>query len=97
MPLHRGRDLGFDFDRTAYKFTMFNQGREIRFVVSAEAMDDLERASNVSAAERDAQFERLRETIESVAERKFFILSEESRESETEFLIRSQDVSKFGR
>jgi hypothetical protein len=38
VPLKRGRDLGFDFSRTAYKFTMFNQGKEVRFVISSEAL-----------------------------------------------------------
>ena len=43
----------------------------IRFVVSWELMDDLEHTSTVARAERQAQFDRLRDQIEDLADRKF--------------------------
>jgi hypothetical protein len=34
MPLQRGEVLGYDFNRMVVDFTMFNQGKTVRFAIS---------------------------------------------------------------
>lgn len=74
MPLTRGRILGYDNGRIAFRFTMLNDGKEIVFQISAVAMDDLvgrPRGWLRTPPDREAQFLRVREAIESVASAKF--------------------------
>jgi hypothetical protein len=63
MPLTRGRILGYDNERIALRFTMLNDGKEVAFQISAGAMR--------TPPDREAQFLRAREAIESIASAKF--------------------------
>ena len=48
---------------------------------------------SVNPAERDQQFERLRQDIEKMAQRKFFLLSAEHRQAAQEITLTSRDSS----
>jgi hypothetical protein len=58
MPLMRGRILGYDVDRMAFKFMMLNKGETVECEISSVAMDDL-------------GGKRLREVIERIASDNF--------------------------
>jgi hypothetical protein len=67
MPLMRGRILGYDANRMAFEFTMMHDLRIVDCEISSTAMDDLAGEKGVRPHEREAQFRRLRDTIERVA------------------------------
>jgi Protein of unknown function (DUF1488) len=67
MPLMRGRILGYDASRMAFEFTMMHEQRIVDCEISSTAMDDLAGEKGVRPNEREAQFRRLRDTIERVA------------------------------
>jgi hypothetical protein len=67
MPLLRGRMLGYDANRMAFEFTMMHEARIVDCEISSTAMDDLAGEKGVRPGEREAQFRRLRDTIERVA------------------------------
>jgi Protein of unknown function (DUF1488) len=67
MPLTRGRPLGYDSERMALGFTMLNGGETVECQISGAAMDDLAGGKGTLAADREAQFFRLRDAIEHVA------------------------------
>jgi len=67
MPLMRGRILGYDADRMTFEFTMMHDARIVDCEISSTAMDDLAGEKGVRTNEREAQFRRLRDTIERVA------------------------------
>jgi hypothetical protein len=67
MPLMRGRILGYDATRMAFEFTMMHELGIIDCEISSIAMDDLAGEKGVRPNEREAQFGRLRDTIERVA------------------------------
>ena len=71
MPLLPGRILGYDVERMAFVFTMFNGPQEIECRISASAMDDLAGGRGTAAAERESQFLQQREAIERIASQKF--------------------------
>ena len=71
MPLMRGRILGYDIDRMAFKFMMLNKGETVECEISSVAMDDLGGKRGTLPAEREAQFMRLREVIERIASDNF--------------------------
>jgi hypothetical protein len=71
MPLMRGRILGYDVDRMAFKFMMLNKGETVECEISSVAMDDLGGKRGTLPAEREAQFMRLREVIERIASDNF--------------------------
>lgn len=89
MPLSRGRYRGHDFNRMVCLFTMLNGEETVNCAVSWTLMDDLERARGTRAHERDTQFERLRDVIETIASRKFFSIPDG--EKPDEILITSRD------
>jgi hypothetical protein len=91
MPLQRGEVLGYDFNRMAVDFTMFNQGKTVRCAISTAAMDDLEGKHDVRADQRVDQFVRLRNAIEERASRKFF---EGPVEAKGPVVLRSNDFFK---
>lgn len=72
MPLSDAEVISVDTNRRAVLFTVFNGQDRINCAVSFEAMDDAERARNVAACERRAEFERLRGRIVEAAARKHF-------------------------
>jgi hypothetical protein len=67
MPLKRGRVLGYDANRMAFEFSMMHELRIVYCEISSTAMDDLAGEKGVRPNEREAQFRRLRDTIERVA------------------------------
>ena len=67
MPLMRGRMLGYNANRMAFEFTMLHEHEIVDCEISSIAMDDLAGKKGVRADEREAQFDRLRDTIERVA------------------------------
>ncbi len=72
MPLVRGQILRYDADRMAFEFTMLNsEGRTVQCQISGAAMDELAGERGTLPSEREAQFLRLRETIERIASDNF--------------------------
>jgi uncharacterized protein DUF1488 len=71
MPLTRGRILGYNIERMAFVFAMLKDSAAVECQISAAAMDDLSGGRGAALAEREAQFLRLREAIESIASAKF--------------------------
>ena len=69
MPLTRGDIIGYDAGRMSYKFTMMNGGAAIDCEISSVALNDLigDRWSKQEIADRDAQFLKFRDLIESIA------------------------------
>jgi hypothetical protein len=71
MTLTRGAFRGFEFDRMVLLFSMMNDKVEIPCAISTDALDSLEKTGRIAPAQREAQFERLRDRIEDCAIRKF--------------------------
>jgi Protein of unknown function (DUF1488) len=71
MPLTRGRILGYDNERMAFGFSMFNDGEEVECQISAAAIDELVGGPRGSYVDRETQFSLLREIIDSLASAKF--------------------------
>lgn len=67
MPLTQGRIFGYNANRMVFEFTMMHELRIVDCEISSTAMDDLAGEKGVRPSERQAQFERLRDTIERVA------------------------------
>lgn len=69
MPLTRGDILGYDADRMSYKFTMLNGVATINCEISNVALGDLvgSRWKTSEILDKEAQFLKFREQIESVA------------------------------
>jgi hypothetical protein len=67
MPLTQGRSFGYNANRMVFEFTMMHELRIVDCEISSTAMDDLAGEKGVRPGEREAQFTRLRETIEQVA------------------------------
>jgi hypothetical protein len=67
MPLTRGQPLGYDTERMAFKFTMFNGGEALECQISGAAMDGVARGNGTLPADRAAQFLGLPEQIEHIA------------------------------
>ena len=68
MPLTRGSVRGYDSQRMAFEFAMFNDKAEtVECQISSVAMDELDGKRGTLPAEREAQFLRLREAIERIA------------------------------
>jgi hypothetical protein len=72
MTLKRGQFLTYDYDRMRVMFTMTDGQTIIPCAVSTEAMDVLDQSRGTkSPAEREAQFMKLRDQIESRAAGKY--------------------------
>ena len=67
MTISQGEYQSYDYDRMIVRFTVVDDDVVVPCSVSTAAMDDLERGRNTSAAQREAQFLRLREQIEAQA------------------------------
>jgi Protein of unknown function (DUF1488) len=67
MPLERGRVIRYDAARMTFEFTMMHKAKIIACQISSTAMDELAGARGTLPAEREAQFYRLRDMIESIA------------------------------
>jgi Protein of unknown function (DUF1488) len=71
MALTRGNFGGYEFDRMVVLFSMVDGQREVPCAVSTSAMDGLEKATRIRPDQREEQFMRLRDQIESRAAQKF--------------------------
>ena len=71
MTLVSGAFQSYDFDRMVVMFTMMDDSRIVPCAISTSAMDALEKSAGTKAGQREAQFLRLREPIETRAARKF--------------------------
>ena len=67
MPLIRGRIVGYDSERLAFKFTMQNGDETVECQISDAAMDELAGVKGTQSIARQAQFLALRDAIERVA------------------------------
>jgi hypothetical protein len=67
MPLTRGRIVGYDDERLAFRFTMLNADETINCQISDAAMDQLIETKGSPPTARQAQFLERRETVESLA------------------------------
>ena len=67
MQLTRGRPLAYDTRRMAFLFTMMHGAKVVDCEISSSALDDLDGTKGTLPGEREAQFMRLRETVERVA------------------------------
>ena len=71
MPLTRGRILGYDNERMAFRFAMLDGAEQIECQISAAAIDELVGGPRGSYVDRETQFSQLREIIEGLASAKF--------------------------
>ncbi|HEY0219352.1 MAG TPA: DUF1488 family protein [Afipia sp.] len=71
MALTPGGFTSYDFDRMVVLFTMMNDDVAVPCAISTAAMDDLEGSAGTKSGQREAQFLRLRSSIETRAARKF--------------------------
>ncbi|SFV18532.1 Protein of unknown function [Bradyrhizobium arachidis] len=67
VPLTRGRPPRYDAKRMAFLFTMMHGANIVDCEISSSALDDLDHTKGTLPGERQAQFMRLRETVERVA------------------------------
>ena len=71
MALTESRFQEYDFNRMVVVFTMKNDQANVACAISTDAMDQLEGTSRTPPAQREEQFQRLRDRIEARAARKF--------------------------
>jgi len=71
MTLTQGRFISYEYDRMVVLFSMLDGEKEIHCAISTSAMDDLDGMVRARASQREAQFMRLRERIESCANGKY--------------------------
>ena len=71
MPLIRGRIVGHDSERLAFKFTMQNGDETVECQISDAAMDELAGVKGTESLARQAQFTVLRDAIERIASNMF--------------------------
>jgi hypothetical protein len=67
MPLTRGRVIGHDGERLAFKFTMLNGEEAVDCQISDAAMDELAGVKGTESLARQAQFVTLRDVVERIA------------------------------
>lgn len=67
MSVTRGRILGFDNERMTFGFTMINGEAVVECQISVAAIDELTGGSRGTRRDREAEFLRHREAIESIA------------------------------
>ena len=65
-PLMRGRPVGYDAERMVFIYTMMHGAKIIDCEISSAALDDLAGGKGTRPNEREAQFMRLRDTIERI-------------------------------
>ena len=94
MTLQFGRYGGHDTDRRVCRFSMKNDDAEVQFVATWDLMDELERAWQKGADERDEQFERLRGALVGIARAKFTAAAEN--EAQEEIVLDMEDRDLYG-
>jgi len=67
MPLTRGRVVGHDGERLAFKFTMLNGEETVDCQISDAAMDELAGVKGTESLARQAQFVAMRDAVERIA------------------------------
>ena len=67
MTITQGEFQSYDYDRMIVRFTLLDEDVVVPCSISTEAMDQLEKGPGGSAAQREAQFMRLRLKIEAQA------------------------------
>lgn len=67
MPLTRGRIIGHDSERLAFRFTMQKDDETVECQISDAAMDELGGVKGTQSIARQAQFLALRDEIERIA------------------------------
>jgi hypothetical protein len=93
VPLIRDKYLGHLAERRVCLFSMRNGDKAVRFAATFELLDDMEGAAGLKHFERSGQFERLRDRLEQVAQRKFELLSPAARP--LELLLTSADLKRL--
>jgi hypothetical protein len=71
MPLTRGKVLGYDLERLAFRFSMLNDGETVECQISDAAMDELAGVRGTPSTARQAQFLAHRDPIEQIASERF--------------------------
>ena len=71
MALTEGHFQDYDFNRMVVRFTMKNDQVSVACAISTDAMDALEGSSRTPPAQREQQFLRLLDRIETRAAQKF--------------------------
>jgi uncharacterized protein DUF1488 len=78
MTLATGQFLSYDFNRMVVLFTMKDDQTDVPCAISTAAMDDLDRTSGAKTPlQREEQFFRLRDLIETCAARKYLEVGRE--------------------
>ena len=67
MPLTRGKVLGYDLERLAFRFSMLNDSETVECQISDAAMDELAGVKGTLSTARQAQFLAHRDAIEQIA------------------------------
>ncbi|WP_454616623.1 DUF1488 family protein [Bradyrhizobium cenepequi] len=92
MTLTHGRFIGYEYDRMIVLFSMLDGEKEIPCAISTTAMDELEGVVRARAGQREAQFMRLRERIETCAAGKY--LATEFEGTPPRIVLRSIDFRR---
>jgi hypothetical protein len=78
MTLTRGRFLSYDFNRMVVLFSMTDGQTDVPCAISTAAMDELDQTrGSKSPVQREAQFLKLRDQIESRAAQKYLEVGRE--------------------
>jgi hypothetical protein len=78
MTLTPGRFVSYDFNRMVILFTMTDGQTDVPCAISTAALDDLDKTGGSKSPEqREAQFLKLRDQIESRAARKYLEVGRE--------------------
>jgi hypothetical protein len=67
MPLTRGKVLGYDLERLAFRFSMLNDSETVECQISDAAMDELAGVRGNLSTARQAQFLAHRDAIDKIA------------------------------
>jgi hypothetical protein len=67
MPLTRGKLLGYDLERLAFRFSMLNESETVECQISDAAMDELAGERGTLSTARQALFLTHRDAIEQIA------------------------------
>ena len=67
MPMTRGKVVGYDLERLAFRFTMLNGDEAVECQISDAAMDELAGVRGTLSTARQAQFLTHRDAIEQIA------------------------------
>ncbi|SDI09290.1 Protein of unknown function [Bradyrhizobium sp. Rc2d] len=65
MTLMRGRFISYEYNRTVILFSMLDGEKQVPCALSTSAMDALEDQADAKPDQREAQFTRLRDRIET--------------------------------